>query len=239
MTKNSATGYKCTICTRSTHPITPLKQDTHTQKGKNAELRFFVQNTTSHIFLSVCSKYSLLSQVMFRSVGSIGNLYLAKGRKEDYHRFFLSFWPLQPPLLSQSGGCLLPLLTLILSSPCVAGQACLSQLMGEDGEDQNIRRQQKMWTSSYICINTLSEHFPGTMPKLFCCILHINCTNQCHGSLVSMRIRIQILTSMQIQIRIRIQETKLNRIYANPDPDPGQNLRSQKIGFWHENFWCR
>jgi hypothetical protein len=42
--------------------------------------------TTSHIFLSVCSKSSLLSQVMFRPVGSIGNLFPVKGRKEDYHQ---------------------------------------------------------------------------------------------------------------------------------------------------------
>ncbi len=90
---------------------------------------------------------------MFRPVGSIGNLYLAKGRKEDYHRFFLSFRSLQPPQLSQSGGGLLPLHTLILSSSCVAGQACLSKLTGEDGEDQN-----KTTEKIFLLKNALSEH---------------------------------------------------------------------------------
>jgi hypothetical protein len=80
---------------------------------------------------------------MFRPVGSIGNLYPVKGRKEDYHPFFsLILTTPTPSTYTQSGG-LLPLLSLTLSSPCVAGKACLSQLMGEDGEDQNIGRQQK------------------------------------------------------------------------------------------------
>jgi hypothetical protein len=54
--------------------------------------------TTSRIFLSVRSKSSLLSQVMFRPVGSIGNLYLVKRRKEDYHPFFLSRFDHSNPL---------------------------------------------------------------------------------------------------------------------------------------------
>jgi hypothetical protein len=135
MTKNSATGYKCTICTHSTHPITPLKQDTHTHRAKMLSSSLFYY-TTSRIFLSVCSKSSLLSQAMFRSVGSIENLLSSKGKKGRL------------VLTTPTSSTFLP---LTLSSPCVAGQACLSQLMGEDGEDQR-RRQKKMWTSS--CLKT-------------------------------------------------------------------------------------
>jgi hypothetical protein len=76
--------------------------------------------TTSHIFLSVCSKYFLLSQVMFRPVGSIGNLYLAKGRKEDYPSFFSLVLTTPTPSTYTHAGGLLHLLSLTLSSPCVA-----------------------------------------------------------------------------------------------------------------------
>jgi hypothetical protein len=51
---------------------------------------------------------------------------------------------------------------------------------------------------------------------------------------VSMRSRrrIQIITS----IRIRIQEAKPILIPAVTDPDPGQTLLSEKVGFLHEKY---
>jgi hypothetical protein len=47
------------------------------------------------------------------------------------------------------------------------------------------------------------------------------------STLISMRIRIQILISM----RIRMQGAKPMRIHADPDPNPCQNLKSQKVKF--------
>ncbi len=157
MTKNSATGYKCTICTRSTHPITPVKQDTHTHRRAKLLSSGLFYYTTSHIFLSVCSTSSLLSQVMFRPVGSIGNLYLAKGSKEDYHRFFLSFWPPYPLNLYTVRWFATFALSYSFFSLC-CGSSLPAPADGKgSGEDQNIRRQQKMWTSSCY-VNALYEN---------------------------------------------------------------------------------
>jgi hypothetical protein len=49
-----------------------------------------------------------------------------------------------------------------------------------------------------------------------------------------MRIRIQLFISVQIHIHIRIQRAKTTRIHA--DPDPGQNLKSQKVELSHEKY---
>jgi hypothetical protein len=59
--------------------------------------------------------------------------------------------------------------------------------------------------------------------------------NQCCGSaLVLMQIRIQLFIS--IRIWIRIQGAKPIRIHADPDLDPAQTLKSQKVKFLHEKY---
>jgi hypothetical protein len=45
-------------------------------------------------------------------------------------------------------------------------------------------------------------------------------------------IRIQLFISM----RIRIQGAKQMRTHADPDPDPGQTLKSQKAEFFMKNI---
>ncbi len=51
---------------------------------------------------------------------------------------------------------------------------------------------------------------------------------------IGFRIRIQIFTSRRI--RIRVQGAKPMRIHADPDPNPGQTLLSQKVESSFEKY---
>jgi hypothetical protein len=55
------------------------------------------------------------------------------------------------------------------------------------------------------------------------------------SALVSVRIRIQIQLFTSMWIQIRIHGAKPMWIQADPDPDPGQTLLSQKLDFYMKN----
>jgi hypothetical protein len=62
------------------------------------------------------------------------------------------------------------------------------------------------------------------------------CEKQCFGSaLVSTRIPIPIQFFISMQIQIWIQGAKPMRIYA--DPDPGQTLPKQRVGFRQQKIY--
>jgi hypothetical protein len=65
--------------------------------------------------------------------------------------------------------------------------------------------------------------------------LHTVLHQCCGAALVLMRIRIHFFISMRIQIRIRIKAAKPMWIHVDPNADPGQTLKSQKVEFLHNN----
>ncbi len=155
--------------------------------------------TTSRIFLSVCSKSSLLSQVCWFYWKPLSS----KRKKRTPPPFFFSFLTTPTPSTFIVRWFATFALSYSFFSLC-CGSSLPAPADGKGyGEDQNIRRQQKMWTSSCY-INALSENSALSVRNF--AVFSI-LTKWLGTTLVSMRIRIQLFTSMRIQIRIRIRNT--------------------------------